>query len=103
MDIELVWKNGPVAPELEAEVVRSIRDELLGENGLSAAEELIFHTVFLGPIEAEGPEVMVWGVRGDHRFHCEYHSTFKGLKFEKSDLPESVQKLMWPEDADDQE
>lgn len=92
MDIELVWDE-PVSAELEAEVVRSIREELLsGSGALSRAENLVFHSVQLSP-DIDGPEVAVWGVTGDHRFHCQYSPHFTGMKFEIDDIPGMREKL----------
>lgn len=73
MDIELVWHGGQ-RPDLD-EVVKADL-QLYVFDGLEPgedypAENICFHHVFLTP-SLEGPSVLVWGEKGDPRFHCDY-------------------------------
>jgi hypothetical protein len=67
---ELHWPEGEPSAEIVAATVADIAVSL---EGLSKAEDLIFHTVFVGE-NSDGPLVMVWSEMDDDRLHCEYHA-----------------------------
>lgn len=94
MDIELYWPEGTPSPELEAEVVKDLRLWLVDDGEIVPASSLMVHVVTLGPIEAEGPCVVVSGKEGDHRYHCRYQDHWpEGMKFDIDDIPGFREKL----------
>lgn len=68
---ELVW-HGEYPPEVVERVRAEIASDL--DDVLDEASDLCFHTVLLGDEIETSPVVMVWGVAGDSRLHCEYHA-----------------------------
>jgi hypothetical protein len=68
-EAELIWhsdKPDGVVERVRADMENDLRD-------LECAEDLIFHTVFLGDDMETCPCVIVWGKDGEDALHCEYH------------------------------
>lgn len=68
-EAELIWhtdKPDGVVERVRADMEVDLRD-------LKRAENLVFHTVFLGDDMETGPCVIVWGKDGEDALHCEYH------------------------------
>ena len=66
---ELIWHG-----EYPAACVERVRADiaLCLDDDLDEAEDLGFHTVFLGE-DLDGAIVMVWGENGNPALHCEYY------------------------------
>lgn len=88
-DFQLYWPEGGATPELEALVVEDLRRECAE---LKKAESLIVHTVFLSR-DLHGPNIEVWGVEGDPRFHCRSRPAFGGMSFHIDEIPGFRDKL----------
>lgn len=69
MDIN--WHD-EAPPDAIAQTASELQDLLDG--ALEKAEDLVFHTVSL-TADQSGPNVLIWGEKGDPAFHAEYFET----------------------------
>lgn len=68
----IIWRGARPKRDIVDRVVAEMTTQLA--TGLRAPENLIFHVVLLSENLHGGPEVVVWGVKGDPNFYAEYHA-----------------------------